>query len=137
MNDQGEGLSAGAADGPPTPGPGAGDTRWRVVSGGQWPAQVADTIEGVVTAFRTQVVRPLMLVARGLVFGVIVGTMAAVVSVLLAVALVRLMTVYLFGGRVWASYLLLGTLFVVGGLVVWSLRHSTAEDAAEAAVEAA
>jgi hypothetical protein len=106
---------------------------WTSVSTGQWPAQVADTIEGVVTTFRTQVIRPLMLVARGLVFGIIVGTMAIVIGVLLAVSLVRFMTVYFFGGRVWISYLVLGSVFVILGFVAWALRHSPGEDSAEAA----
>jgi hypothetical protein len=124
---------AGAAggDGASSARPAAG---WRSPTfGGEWPGHVADTIEGVVGTFRVQVIRPLMLVARGLVFGVIVGTMALVVAVLLVIGLVRIMTVYLFGGRVWASYLLLGIIFVTSGFVVWSRRHSEAEDAAEAA----
>jgi hypothetical protein len=124
---------AGTAGDDGAPGPPTG-TGWRSATiGGQWPGQVADTIEGVVGAFRVQVIRPLMLVARGLVFGVIVGAMALVVAVLLVIGLVRIMTVYLFGGRVWASYLLLGIIFVTGGYVVWSRRHSEAENAAEAA----
>jgi hypothetical protein len=106
---------------------------WRMAAGSQWPAQIADTVEGVVTAFRLQVIRPLMLVARGLVFGIIVGTMALVVSVLVSIALVRVLTVYVFDGRVWASYLLLGFLFSFGGLVAWGQRHSDAEESAEAA----
>jgi len=117
----------------PAAGSGTGQG-WRDATvGGQWPAQVADTIDGVVTAFRVQVIRPLMLVARGLVFGVIVGTMALVVSLLLTIALVRVLTVYVFDGRVWASYLLLGFLFVVAGIVAWSQRRSEAEESAEAA----
>jgi hypothetical protein len=132
MTDQGNTSTGGGttATGSAQGAPGGG---WTSVSTGQWPAQVADTIEGVVTTFRTQVIRPLMLVARGLVFGIIVGAMALVVGVLLAVALVRFMTVYFFDGRVWASYLLLGTLFVVGGIAVWTQRRSDAEESAEAA----
>jgi len=132
MDDQGSApTGAGTRAGG---GPGAdGGTGLTSMATSQWPAQVADAVEGVVTTFRTQVIRPLMLVARGLVFGIIVGTMALVVSVLLVVSLVRLLTVYLFGGRVWASYLLLGVLFVGGGFAAWTQRHSPAEDAAEAA----
>jgi hypothetical protein len=139
MNDQargetptsGGGGATGGTSGPDGTGPGGG---WRSATvGGQWPTQVADTIEGVVSAFRLQVIRPLMLVARGLVFGIVVGTMALIVSVLLSVALVRVLTVYVFGGRVWASYLLLGFLFSLAGVVAWSQRHSDAEESAEAA----
>jgi hypothetical protein len=110
-----------------------GGAGWRLASGSEWPAHIADTVEGVVSAFRLQVIRPLMLVARGLVFGIIVGTMALVLSVLVSIALVRVLTVYVFDGRVWASYLLLGFLFSLGGLVAWGQRHSEAEESAEAA----
>ena len=134
MTDQGNTSTGGGTTATSGGAGGAsGGTGWTSVSTGQWPAQVADTIEGVVTTFRTQVIRPLMLVARGLVFGIIVGAMALVIGVLLSVALVRFMTVYFFGGRVWASYLLLGTLFAVGGIAVWTQRHSAGEESAEAA----
>ena len=64
---------------------------------------MADTIEDVVEAVQDRVVRPLILVARGLVFGIIIATMALVLSVVMAIAVVRLLDVYAFGGRVWAS----------------------------------
>ncbi|HYA69274.1 MAG TPA: hypothetical protein VED63_11120 [Acidimicrobiales bacterium] len=127
-------ASPGAASGSsPETAPRVSEGWHSATVGGQWPATVADTIEGVVSAFRLQVIRPLMLVARGLVFGIIVATMALVMSVLVAVALVRVLTVYLFDGRVWASYLLLGVVFSASGTVAWTKRHSPGEDSAEAA----
>lgn len=127
-------ASAGAASGTSREdAPGVGGAWYSATVGGQWPTTVADTIEGVVSAFRLQVIRPLMLAARGLVFGIIVATMVLVVSVLVTVALVRVLTVYLFDGRVWASYLLLGALFTAAGVVAWTRRHSPGEDSAEAA----
>jgi hypothetical protein len=92
------------------------------ISQADWPAKVADTIEGVVGNVQDRVVRPLILVARGLVFGIIIGTMALVLIVLLCVAVVRLLDVYAFGGRVWASDALLGAILVVGGAFAWSKR---------------
>ena len=59
--------------------PGGADT-----SQPEWPAKVADTIEDVVEAVHDRVVRPLTLVARGLVFGIIIAVMAIVLSVLAA-----------------------------------------------------
>ena len=63
-----------------------------------------------------------MLVARGLVFGIVIGTMVLVLCVVLAVGVIRLLDVYAFGGRVWASDTLLGGLLVVGGAFLWSRR---------------
>ena len=90
---------------------------------GEWQAKVADTIEGVVTGVHDRAIRPLMLVARGLVFGIIIAAMALVLSVLGAVALVRILDVYAFGGRVWASDALVGGLFAAVGAAAWSLRR--------------
>jgi hypothetical protein len=109
----------GAVGGEPEPArtpaiPGAGQA--------EWPARVADTIEDVVEAVHDRVVRPLALVARGLVFGIIIGVMAIVLSVLAAVALVRVLDVYAFGGRVWASDAVLGGVLVLAGALAWSKR---------------
>ena len=97
--------------------PGSADT-----SQPEWPAKVADTIEDVVEAVHDRVVRPLTLVARGLVFGIIIAVMAIVLSILAAIAVIRLLDVYAFGGRVWASDALLGTLLVLAGAFAWSKR---------------
>jgi hypothetical protein len=88
-----------------------------------WPAKVADTVEDVVNGVHDRVIRPLMLIARGLVFGIIVGAMALVLSVLGAVALVRVLDVYAFGGRVWASDALVGGVLTLAGAVAWSFRR--------------
>jgi hypothetical protein len=64
----------------------------------------------------------LTLVARALVFGIIVLVAATVTVVFVSISLVRLLTVYAFDGRVWASELLIGAVFVAIGLVAWNLR---------------
>ena len=89
-----------------------------------WPAKVADTVEDVVAAVHDRVVRPLMLVARGLVFGIIVGVMALVLGVLAVITLVRLLDVYAFGDRVWASDALIGGLLVGAGAFAWTKRRA-------------
>ena len=45
-----------------------------------------------------------------------------VIAVVLSVALIRLLDVYVFPGRVWASYGLVALLFVIVGLVAWRKR---------------
>jgi hypothetical protein len=102
---------------PPASGPSAGG-----LSQAEWPATVADTIEDVVEAVHDRVVRPLILVGRGVVFGVIIAVMALVLSVVLAIAVVRLLDVYAFGGRVWASDAVLGAILVIGGAFAWTKR---------------
>jgi hypothetical protein len=103
---------------PPSPPAGAG-----AGADAEWPARVADTVEDVVAAVHDRLVRPLMIAGRGGVFGIVIGTMALVLFVVLAIGLVRLLDVYAFGGRVWASDTLIGGLLVAGGAFAWSKRR--------------
>ncbi len=107
MNEQATGVS-----------PGSGD------AGAQWQARAVDTIDGAVTAVHERVIRPLLLVSRAIVFGIIVATMALVVSILLSVAVVRLLDVYAFRGRVWAADAAVGGLLAVFGAWLWTKRRS-------------
>jgi hypothetical protein len=56
--------------------------------------------------------------------------MALVLGVLAIIALIRLLTVYVFDGRVWASYLLLGVLFMGAGAVAWTRRGARGTEGA-------
>jgi len=105
------------------------DELWRTgtgtgAAGADWPAKVADTVDDVVAGVHDKVIRPLMLVARGVVFGIIIAVMALTLSVLGAIALVRVLDVYAFGHRVWASDALVGGLLTLVGAVAWSRRRT-------------
>jgi hypothetical protein len=107
MNDQGADTSAGPGD-----------------AGAQWQMRVVDTVDDVVTALHVRVIRPLLLAARAIVFGIIAATMALIVSILLSIAAVRLLDVYAFRGRVWASDVLVGGVLAVLGTVAWTRRRA-------------
>lgn len=94
----------------------------------EWPARAADLVEAVVTGVHDKVVRPLLIAARAVVFGILVAAMLIVLSVLAAVAVVRLLDVYAFHSRVWASDLVVGGIFTLLGLVLWSLRRQRGEE---------
>jgi hypothetical protein len=89
-------------------------------------AKAVDTIDLVVTTVKDKAIRPLVLAARAVVFGILIVVLGVVVVVVGAVGFVRLLDVYAFGGRVWAADALLGTLFVVAGLLAWSRRSTPA-----------
>jgi hypothetical protein len=90
-----------------------------------WADQAADTVVKVVDAVREKTTGPVLTVARAVVYGLI-GVFAAIVAlIVLVIALTRLIDVYL-PGEVWSSYLLLGSVFTVGGLLVWRKRHVVA-----------
>lgn len=107
-----------------TPGSGPrGDRGGAGLSGSDWPARAADAVEEVVTFAHDRVIRPLVIAARALVFGILVAAMALVLAVLLAIAVVRLVDSYAFGHRVWAAEALVGGLITIVGLLAWTLRR--------------
>src|SRR6202790_5796960 len=106
-------------DTPPARPPGSGAI-------GDLPTRGADWVDTVVELLRDRTVRPLTLATRAVVFGIIVFAAAVVTIVLLSITLIRLLTVYAFDGRVWLSDLVVGSVFVVAGLVAWSRRTEPA-----------
>ncbi len=86
------------------------------------PVRGADMVDNLVALLRDKTVRPLTLVTRAIVFGIIVFAASVVTVVLVSITLIRLLTVYAFDGRVWLSDLVVGAAFVIVGLVAWSRR---------------
>jgi len=86
------------------------------------PTKGADAVDAVVDFIQNKAVRPLTLATRAIVFGIIVAAAAIVTLTLLAITLVRVLTVYIPGNRVWVSDLIVGTIFVVGGALAWTQR---------------
>jgi hypothetical protein len=86
------------------------------------PVRGADLVDSLVTLLRDKTVRPLTLATRAVVFGIIVFAASVVTIVLVSIALIRILTVYAFDGRVWLSQLVVGLLFVAVGIVAWSQR---------------
>ena len=81
-----------------------------------------DTVDTVVGTVHDKIVRPAIVGARGVVFGVIIAVISLAVAVLLGVGFIRLTTVYLFDHKVWISYLVLGAIFCGGGAFAYSKR---------------
>ena len=87
-----------------------------------WTVQAADTIESVVGSIRDKTEVPLETVARALVYGLVAGVMGLTALILVAIALVRVLEVYLPIGDVWLPDLIIGGLFTLLGLFLWSKR---------------
>jgi hypothetical protein len=81
-----------------------------------------DTIDNVVATVNDKAIRPAVVAARAVVFGVIIGVVSLAVLVLFSVGLIRLTTVYLFDHKVWISYLVLGGIFCLGGAFAYAKR---------------
>ena len=84
-----------------------------------------DTIDTVVGTVNDKAIRPVVIAARSVVFGIIIAVVALMVAVLGTVGLVRLLTVYAFDHKVWITYLALGGLFCGIGAFLYSRRGST------------
>jgi hypothetical protein len=81
----------------------------------------ADYVESFVSLIRDRALRPLLVGARLLVLGLVGLAVALAVAVVVVIALVRLFTTDVFGGRVWATDLLFGGIFVASGTLLISL----------------
>ena len=87
-----------------------------------WPEKAACAVDLVVDTIHDKALRPILLAARAVVFGLLAAVLALVVLVLVSVGLVRLLDVYAFSGRVWISYAVIGGVFCLGGLFAWTKR---------------
>jgi hypothetical protein len=94
-----------------------------------WPKKAADAVDLVVDTIHDKAIRPIVLAARVVVFGLLVAVLSLIVLVLLSVGLLRLLDVYAFSGRVWISYAVLGAIFTLAGLFLWSRRTARSDPA--------
>jgi hypothetical protein len=83
-------------------------------------ARALDTIDSVVAAVNDKAVRPAVVAARGIVFGVIIAVVGVIVVIMFCIGFIRVSTIL--GHRVWASYIVLGLLFSLAGAILYSRR---------------
>jgi hypothetical protein len=94
-------------------------------SGQDWTDQVTGLIVDSVDKVRTRTTGPILEVTRGSVHAVVAVTLLLPVAVLFLVLTVRVLTYYVFR-EVWITYTVLGMLFTLVGVVMWSRRHAGA-----------
>jgi hypothetical protein len=85
-----------------------------------WTTQAADAIETAVAAVRDRTVVPARKATKAVVFGLLATFFVLTALVMLVVGLFRLLVILT--GEVWASYVILGGIFVIGGTFCWSMR---------------
>jgi hypothetical protein len=90
---------------------------------GNWPAQAADTIVGVVDKVRDKTTGPIQTAARGLVYGIVAAVLGTMVAVLLIIGAIRLLDAVQPWGNVWLPYLELGLIFLVAGSLIFRRRR--------------
>ncbi|MDA8309241.1 MAG: hypothetical protein M0Z46_01265 [Actinomycetota bacterium] len=86
------------------------------------PRRAADAVQLLVDTVHDKGVRPAILATRLLVFGLLVAGLGTVLVVVASIALLRIFDVYVFGHRVWLSYIVLGGALTLAGLATWTRR---------------
>jgi hypothetical protein len=89
-----------------------------------WAAQLTEKVGQVVELIRDRTVRPVQKFVAAAIFGVLGLFVVIFVLVALVIGVVRLLNNEVFDERVWASYLLVGGIFVVVGAFISRMRHS-------------
>lgn len=77
----------------------------------------------VLDVVHDKVLRPILLTGRVVAYGFIVVLASVVLVGALVIGLVRLCNVYLFAGHEWISYLIIGVLSLVTGMIIWRRRR--------------
>jgi hypothetical protein len=105
---------------PPSPAPGGAPVGNSLLPD-DWPAQTADRIEQVIGTVRDKTVAPVERITRIVVYGIVAGIVGIASAILLAIAVVRILDVYI-PADVWAAHAVTGGIFTLGGLFLWSKR---------------
>jgi hypothetical protein len=79
-----------------------------------------ETIDTVVGTVNDKAIRPAIVAARGIVFGIVIAVTAITVVVLFCIGFIRVTTIA--GHRIWASYMVLGLLLCAVGAILYSRR---------------
>lgn len=92
-----------------------------------WAAQTADQIEKVVVGIRSKTADPLDRIVRIVVYGLVAAALGTAALVLLSAALVRAVDVAV-PGEVWSAHVIVGGIFTLAGLFLWTKRRQKADD---------
>ena len=98
--------------------------------GADWSKDLLDRLDHYIDVVRSNTTDRLVKVARVLVFGVIamiLGSMAAIIGL---ITLIRLLDIAL-PREVWLPYVVLGAIFLVVGLFLWSKKTAPAAKTGE------
>jgi len=88
-----------------------------------WSDQLVDRLVELIEQVRSATTGPLLKVARAIVYGIIVVGLGLMLVTLLIIALVRLLDQL--PGGVWLPYLILGGVFTLVGLILWTQRSAS------------
>ena len=85
-----------------------------------WTTQAADAIENAVSTVRDKTVVPARKATKAVVYGLLATFFVGTAGIMALIALFRVLVVIT--GEVWAAYLIVGGIFVIGGTFCWAKR---------------
>ncbi len=80
-------------------------------------------VDHLLDVVHDRVLRPIIVAARVVVFGLIIAIAAVVALAAVIIGALRLLNVYAFNGREWLSYAVIGVLSLGAGLIIWRRRR--------------
>jgi hypothetical protein len=80
-----------------------------------WAARATKLVEQGVEFVQYRSLRPVTMVVKGVVIGVLVGIVALFLLIAGSIGVIRLLTEDAFGGRVWVSDFVVGGIFAAAG----------------------
>ena len=89
-----------------------------------WAAQLTEKVGQLVEIIRDHTVRPVQKFVRAVIFGSLAFSVVLFVLVAFVIGVIRLLNNEVFDQRVWASYLLIGGIFVATATLISRMRHS-------------
>jgi hypothetical protein len=90
-------------------------------TGRDWAAQITDRIDELIEKVRSQTTDRLVRVARLVVYGLVAAFMGVTALVLGVIGLIRLLD-WAIPQEVWLTYLVVGAIFTIVGLFLWSRK---------------
>jgi hypothetical protein len=81
------------------------------------------SFDHVLDLVHDRVIRPVLVAGRVIAYAFIIFMVSVVLIGALVIGFVRLMNIYFFAGHEWLSYLVIGTISLLAGLVIWRRRR--------------
>lgn len=92
-------------------------------SDGDFVDKALSQFDHVLDVVHDRVLRPILLAGRALAFGLIIVLVSFVLIGALLIGLVRFIDIYCFAGREYLSYVSVGAISLLAGLIIWRKRR--------------
>ena len=91
-----------------------------------WAHQLTAKVDEVVSVVRDKTVLPVTRAVKYLILALLAAGLGVLLAVLFSVGVIRVLDTEIFHKRVWASYLVVGGIFSLGGLLLSTKRSRRA-----------